>query len=260
VPPNTNLASGAYFKTVTSITTGVMTGETVETMTIGYTSNSQTGYPLYGVRKDFPAAPWRLVDPAGMVQESVPIRAVASPATALTAATAGTNPFQHMVVGDLIAINPPGGTMPVQWRRVVTWTDADNIVVDRAVPITILAAGQGFNYKHAFLSTDPQDGWISMQGWDAASFLWQETTTGANTGGLVSNVECAYITSPMLPAIQVDTDTVASGALGAAVSPVDLRLAPYDVCRLGLKFGTNDDADATAANTEGVYASVGLSK
>lgn len=254
-------ASGAYFKTVTSVTTNTLTGEGgagVDFMTLGYSTGSPYQYPLYGVRVNVPFAPFRRVDITTFYESRVQVKQGSS-STTITAVTASTNPFNAVAVGDLIGLSVYGTPMPLQWRKVTVRTDADNITVD--FPIVIApnsgTTGQSFVYKKFYLSSDPQDGWIPVFGLDALDFLWNETTTGANTGGLVSNVECGYITSTPLPTIQVDTDTVNSGATGSATSSVDERLFPYEQCRFGLKFGTTDDADATAATTEGVYVSIG---
>jgi hypothetical protein len=250
-------ASAAYFKTITAENTSALTGEDGvpggdDVFTLGYASNnSQIGYSLYGTRVDEPYAPYRHVNLSGRVANSTRVIATG---TALAAATAGTNPFNLVAVGDLIGINPPNQTLPLQWRKVVQRTDADNVVLDFAISTS--ATGQGFYVKKWFLSTDPQDGWFSVFGYGAMTVHWSEVTTGANTGGLVSNFECGVRTTTMQPMHVEDTDTIASGSTGAIESALPLRNQPHEWCRFGLRFGTGDDADATAANTESVYAAV----
>lgn len=254
---STGKASGAYFGYISSIGTDVLTGEGgADTVTVGYTTNSLYGYPAYGTRAEFPTPPYRYVNLDGSDSINVPIGLGAS-SVLLTAITAATNPFAHVAVGDLVGLNVPGGTTPVQWRKVTARADADNITVDKPLP-TLASGGQGFHVKHFFLSTDPQDGWVGVQGWDTVFFVWQ-VFANANTGGVVSNAECSIfpIMDAGLGSAQVDTDTVASGATGTPTTSVSLLGAPFQYCRFGVKFGTTDDADVAA---EDMNLSIALSK
>ena len=246
-------ASGPYFATVTSVTTGVLTGEDGgDVVIVGYFQNSPFGYPAYGTRVDIPYAPYRYVSLDGKVAETTKV--VATGTTALAAATAGTNPFARVAVGDLIGINPPNATMPLQWRKVVARADADNVTLDFA--ISTVAAGQGFWYKKFFLSTDPQDGWLRVGGNDALQFTF-DVRSGTNTGGQISDVRCTnWFTSTPAPASAMFTTTVASGTTATVGYSIDRRLTPYEMCRIGVKFGTGDDTDAGPANTENIYISL----
>ena len=247
-------ASGAYFSDVTDASVGVLTGEeaVVDTVTIGYTSNSVAGYPLYGRYTSTPSGR-RWVDIFGTYAVPVLISILDVDASAVAAST--TAPFENVSVGDLFIVNVNGEMFT---RLVTTKTDNDNIILSSGIPTV---ASTAFSYKKRFFSTDPQDGWIPVSGFDTVVFAF-EVDVNANTGGVISNIECATFATSDPPGseveVQVDTATVASGAAGEDVTTVDLRLTPhYTHCRAGMKFGTGDDADAAAENVDLV---IGLRK
>ena len=75
--------SSAYFATITSITTGVLTGETgAETMTVGYTSNSADAWTMYGVPGADDALGRHSVDPWKSLE--VPLNITTSGVATLT--------------------------------------------------------------------------------------------------------------------------------------------------------------------------------
>ena len=80
-----------------------------------------------------------------------------------------------------------------------------------------------------------------------SAFVVYDVDANANTGGVISSVECAvynaFTSDAYDPVIQVDTDTVASCATVTNTTAIDLRLSIFSHCRVGIKFGTEDDAD-----------------
>jgi len=256
VDARANLASGAYYKTITTVSNGALTGEggAADTISVGYSASIGYAYPQYGLRTDSDEPPYRQVDRLGKDLIRVGVKNGTTSTDVVTNISAAA-PFTRAVVGDLVYFPEVDGKDRPQVRRIVSRADANNIVVDQSI---YLKPGNFFYLQHAYLSTDPQDGWIPTAGFDSVDFAWQEASTGANTGGIISNVECADQTSLRMPALQVKTDTCATGTLCNFAFAVDLRLTKWDYCRLGFKFGTNDDADASAATSESLYATVSV--
>jgi hypothetical protein len=232
-------ASGAYFKTVTGVETDTMTGESDETFTLGYTTVPSNGWHVYGKRRPDGPLGERSVDVFDSYSENKRITTSGSSSTTVTSVSTD-GPFTYVAVGDLLMI-PVSGRV---YERIVTArASANSITINSA--INIPATGTAFGYKKAFFSTDPGDNlFIPVGSLDAGSFVWS-VNANANTGGVVSSVECAIETAAgWSPIVEIDTDTVASGSTGNVVSSQDFRLTPYTHCRFGLSFGTNDDADA----------------
>lgn len=249
-------ASGAYFRSITSVMTNELTGEDgADAVTVGYTDNSLKGWPMYGVEGRTPSGR-RFVDPAKSISVSVLVKNGASnrDITAVSAST--TAPFENLAYNDLIIFNVSGD---MKVRKVTEVVDADNITVDQGIDLP--TAGLNFSYQRFFFSTDPIDGWIHVQGYRSAAFA-TEVDSNADTGGVVTSVECASARSADLPndeiVVELDTDTVTSGLNGVAVTSIDLSELPmYTHCRAGIKFGTGDDGDTA---DEDIDMSVALLK
>ena len=174
----------------------------------------------------------------------------------IAVAPATTAPFENVAVGDLLIFNVSG---EIIWRVVATRADDDTITVNAAVALP--TAGITFYYRDRFVSTDPQDGWISAEGWDVMTFV-TDVDANASTGGVVTSVECAVFSVSDPPNAEVqselDTATVASGSTGSDVTTIDLRLNPqWTHCRTSVRFGTGDDADAA---NEDIDIAVGFRK
>lgn len=250
-------ASGAFFSDVTTAVNGVITGEGVgDNQKIGYTTAPPKGWAMYGQYTSTPSGT-RWVDIFGSYAVNVLVKngALTTDVTAVSAST--TAPFQNVAVGDILIFNIAG---EVAYRRVATRADADTITINSG--LTVPAAGVNFAYRKRFYSTDPQDGWIPVRGYDVVTFVVQ-VDLNANTGGVISSIECATITAEGsfgVPDVifEEDTATVASAATGTDVSTVDLRLKPqYTHCRAGVRIATTDDADAA---NEDIDIVVGLRK
>ncbi len=249
VVPAGSPASGAYYRTITDIRNGAITGETgAETITVGYTTGSPNQYVAYGKRNDLSDGT-RRVDPAGVYP--VGVRIQNNTTTTLIATTLLTAPFRDVVVGDLLYLPVKGAA---QIRRVSAKADNDNVTVNSAIALD--TAGVTFSFARFYISSDPVDGWLPVSGWDAGAFVFV-VDANADVGGVVSTVECTLWPGGPFGFTQVDTDTIATGTTGSAVSSIDFRLAPYRFCRFGMKFGTNDDADAA---NENISVGLGLRK
>ena len=256
---NANLASAAYFKTVTSVSNGLLTGEGAgDALTVGYTSNSEYGYPLYGAREESPAPPYRRVNIFGSYQVGQLIKN--NTTTTLIAVSPATDaPFADVSVGDLLVLRHLNGAAgPVVLRRVTVKTDNDNVTINAAASLS--TSGQGFSFKKFYLSTDPQDGWISMGGGLQAVSFMVDVNANASTGGVVSSIECAIfggLFGDYTNTNQVDTDTVASGAAGNNVTSINLSQLPHFThCRAGIKFVTGDDSDTANEDISLAYGYV----
>jgi hypothetical protein len=116
-----NVTSTTYFKSVTSVITSALTGESVvpgtDTMIVGWDT---TVPPIY-CKYEQP------------IRRNVRITSVGS-STSFTALSALSTPFAGLAVNDIIRIPYSAGV--IYDRRVVTYTDANNIVVDTALDIS----------------------------------------------------------------------------------------------------------------------------
>src|SRR3990172_805580 len=123
-------ASGAYYATATTVSNGLLTGEGAgDALTVGYTSNSQPGYPLYGVRQDTQAPPYRSVDIFGSYEIGKAIKNNTS--TTLVAVTASSAPFASVSVGDILILRSLGaGAGPTVLRRITANADSDNLTIN----------------------------------------------------------------------------------------------------------------------------------
>lgn len=241
---NTIKASGAYFSDVTTVVSGALTGESggADTLTVGYTTNSPKGWVMYGTEGRSTGGTRRFVDIFGKYDVNCLVTNGAATTDVVGVSASTTACFTNVSVGDLIIFNVGGDNVV---RRVATRADADTITISTA--LTLPAAGLNFSYRKRYFSSDPIDGWISVQGYRAISFM-VEVDANADTGGVVSSIECASAMSSDGPSrevlAEVDTDTVATGSTGFAATSIILTELPhYTHCRAGLKFGTGDDAD-----------------
>jgi hypothetical protein len=256
------LASGAYYASVTTVTTGTMTGEDTETFALGYAGDATPAqYPLYGklmrvrgvgdVADAAQAAigtnALRWISPFGTYKVNLPITTSDAVSTTVTAVS-DNGAFTNVSVGDLLIVNQGGAQLV---RKVTARASANSITVNASLFID--DDGIGFEYKKFWVLADPIDGWIPVDGWDAAGWIF-DVDANANTGGVISDITCAVLGPTYEPQEQIDTDTVASAATGEAVTSLDLRLAPqYTHCRFGVEFGTNDDADAADEDINVVF-------
>jgi len=241
--PNYNFAS------VTSFTTRVCTGEAAgETLTLGTSATIPTTFVAPRGRavtatsavgtSGFSRFEWR--------NEQRKVNTTGS-STSLTSDTASSGAFTFVAVGSLLRFNVNGRIFE---RVVLTWTDADNVVVDEAID---LSDGYSYNYKTFYKGPDDEDGWIPVRNFTKVSFVFNVLQNDPlNADDLNTVVQCEIIGAASAP-VTVDTDALLS--LGNVVSTVDLGVTPYDRCRAGFSWETSDDAvDTTTAQEQiGVF-------
>ncbi len=234
-------ASAAYYKTVTTVDTGVLTGEGVgDALIVGYSGAPGKIWPMYGRREDTPSG-LRRVDIFGEYPVEALVTSGATSVDVVAVSASTTAPFQNVAVGDILIFNLKG---EMTWRRVVTRADADTITVNAG--IVIPAAGKYFSFKRFYFSGDPIDGWFPVQGFASVSFLY-DVDANVATGGVTSSIECKSDGVDNDTAFEVDTDNVASGAVGTLFSNVDLLVSGvYTHCRASVRIGTGDDGDTAA--------------
>ncbi len=240
VDNSTYAPSGAYFATVTLVTTGTMTGESDETFALGHSTGTPSQFAILGKRMNLTAAPYRYVDPGGFI---TPTAGLVKNGTgnALVSSDTDLDSFRDVLVGDLLLFQFKGEE---KYALVTVKTDADNITINRY--LRLATDGQAYRYKKRYVSSDPQDGWLHVYGWESAFFIF-DVDSNTNTGGLVSSIQCTSGLADYDDAVEVDTDTVASAATGNNDTALDLSLTPaHRYCRIGVKFGTNDDDDTGA--------------
>lgn len=243
-------ASICAFKTITTLATGAITGEggVADTVSVGYPAIAGYQYPIYGVRKDARGA--RYIDPFAFGVAAGTMKINGTAATSFASVDGGA--FQNLAQWDLVYITVNG----VDYERViVAKANDDAVTLDLALPTAIAPATDAevrFRYKQRYIFRDSMDAWVPLPRGGEAAFAIVDVDNNVNTGGVVSSVECAVFANGVYnPTLQVDTDTVNTGATGTNTTSVDLRLAPWSHCRVGVKFGTGDDADA-AGNAEDI--------
>lgn len=238
-------ASTCAFKTITTVETGALTGEggAADTISVGYPALSGYQYPIYGIRKV--ARGVRYVDPFAFGIGAGTIKLNGTAATSYATADGGA--FQNLSQYDIVYIPIDGVTYE---RVLVAVASDDAATLDLALPTAVAPATTAevsFKYKKRFILREDMDAWVPVPKGGEATFAIVDVDANANTGGVVSSVECAvYENGVYNPSILVDTDTVASAATGTPTTSIDLRLSPFTHCRVGAKFGTGDDADAAA--------------
>jgi hypothetical protein len=90
-------------------------------------------------------------------------------------------------------------------------------------------------------------GWFKVGGWRSMS-IYIDVVQMTGTGGIDYTIECAPAYAPVSAGYTV----VALTNIASASRVAGIPTSPWDVCRVGLKWATNDDADASAAAEERV--------
>lgn len=252
--------SSCYLGAVTSVVTSVLATEAAGTdlLKVGYTSNSVTGWPMYGALKTAGANGEHGVDPSGFQTTTGTISTTGSSTTVeASVATA----FDGVSVGDLILFTV-GST---EYQRIVaTKTDGDTITVN--LPVNI-ATGVNWAHKKFYFSTDPTDDMsFDVRGLKTAMLTWS-VAANADTGGVQLIVEgtrkgAGWPSGNWVPLCPTSADcsgvfwTVATGGtLTGRYESLILDWMPFTNLRFGWKFGTGDDADGAP---ESISAGVSL--
>ena len=235
------------FATVTSVTTGVLTGEGgADTVEVGYTANSAYTYPIFGIRTVQGGR--RFIDPfkSEPGRDTITINGTA----VASARTADGGAFQNLAAGDLIYIKVGNN----EYERILaSVTNDDAAVLGEAIPedpndasVLNTTSEYKFRYKKFYKLVESTDAWVPVRGREAFYSVVEIDGCSA-TGGCTTSVECTTAnsaTETIGSNVQVDTDNVADTATGEPTTSVDLRLAPFQYCRVGVKFGTGDTSGA----------------
>jgi hypothetical protein len=235
----------AYFKTVTSVGTGALTGEGgADTITVGYTSNSAIGWPMYGRLAPTGPSGEHGVDPYGSYPVSRLITTSAALSTTVTGVVAADDPFDLVSVGDLLVFSVSG---TLYERRVTAKASADSITVNQAVNIP--AAGVTFSYRKLYFSTNPADRMAyPVGGYQSIAFDWAVDYTSSTTAGLILRIECAPYTPEYNAArwTKISEIRLAGSAPTQADSRQIVSTEGYGYCRFGAYYATGDDIDGSA--------------
>lgn len=243
---------GAYFRNVDTVTTDTMTGESDETFSLGYTSNSVNGWAMYGKRINMGL--FAGVDPFGYYDVAKPVTTAGTIYTIVVGVNGADDPFAGLAVGDLLIFQVGGQSYE---RRITTWTSADQVTINQE--INIPAAGVPFRYKKQWFSTNPQHiMYLPVHGYRTALLDWS-VDANANTGGVVTLLQCTQerVEFPTARWVDLDTTTVASAGTQANTSEsIDLSLLPYSYCRFGIRFGSGDDGDGAVEDLNASFTLV----
>jgi len=230
--------SSCYLRSVTSVTTGVMTGESDEFFLLGYTTNSADAVAMYGIRGPDDPLGRHSVDPWNSLP--VPLNITTSGASTTTVTSVATNAaFTDVAVNDLLLITIGG--QEVQ-RKVTARASADSITVNQAIRIP--AAGVPFTYKKFWYSTDPFDDlWIPVRA-DGTTLFQTNIAANTSTGGVVQSLFCTTKGAgwPTTNNMTVATETTATGTAAKYAHSFNLNLLPYTHCKMAFKYGTADAA------------------
>jgi hypothetical protein len=169
--------------------------------------------------------------------------------TTVVAETASTYPFADLAVGDIIIAD---GNV----RLIMTWTDADTIVVDSNVTL----AGNTFAYYKVHCGTAATSGWFSVANFEVIGIKWQPEQWTV-TGGVSMRLECAgdglgEAPTVVFPSCSADVggcDTYQSYTGTAGVASRDAfntSVSGYSKCRIGMKIGSADDGGDTGSDQE----------
>lgn len=169
--------------------------------------------------------------------------------SATVTAVSSNAAFDLVAVGDMILISPDGAevTTPAL-RRVTAKASSNSITVDSV--ITIAAAGANWRLWTLTAGTGAAgDGWFRMDA--RAATIQVQIDQMSVTGGIDYSLECGM--SPLGTSTPLTSDSVATANIASASTVTLVVAEPYDLCRLGLKIGTNDNLDTV---TNGVNDSL----
>ena len=162
--------------------------------------------------------------------------------TAPTSTTA--NAYLGMAVGDVLIFSVKGTR---EERVIVTWTDADNVVLNRAInlhqEITGSSNGVTFAWRQLTCGTTAESGWMNVAGLPVVSFSIDIDQMNV-TGNIDVRVECRDLGANLSPQ-QIFLDAVATAGIPTGRLKRTLNWTPYAQCRVGTKLTTDDGGDLT---------------
>lgn len=197
----------------------------------------------------------------GSIAGQAPIKTTGSN-VAVTAVSAGSNPFASVAIDDVVVVDRGNGVTDV--RVVVAKTDADTIEVDTAVD---WSAGFSFRWLDTQTGTGDGDGWIKVSGFANRMITFQLEQVSGVTGGIDTRLECrggavGAKSTIVWPGSNATAQTCGAGTLAsgfcnftaagiASHTAILLNLEEaWLQCRFGLKINTSDAAEAAEANKE----------
>src|SRR3972149_5438425 len=211
---------GAYFASVTTLTNGVMTGESDETLALGYSTAASNGWGMYGKLKPTRPPGERGVDPTGSYAVGKRITTSAVCANTVTGVTGADDAFAGVAAGDLLlfTVRDAFGQQANYERKVTAWGSFDSITIGGAC-VNIPALGVTFSFKKPFFSTNPYDQlWIPVgAAWNTLA-LHYSVDSNTDTGGVIVLLECLDANTPDFPTgkwVEINTITTASAGTQA---------------------------------------------
>jgi hypothetical protein len=224
-------------KTVTTLTNGVLTGETAGTdkIALGTTSTLPFTYCLYRGYDGYPFSPGRRGP--GLITTN-------GSSTTVTGLVAADDVYANVAVGDLLTFRI-GGTV-YDTRYVSARASADSITISGAA-VTISAdatTGTSFTYLRPLCGAEGDNGWIEVDQFTSVNFQ-VKIDQASGTGGIIHQLECRNAPNAV--------NTIELGPTTESSFPVSKTLntiKPYSHCRVGLKWATNDDATDTTTAQE----------
>lgn len=254
----TRAISGVWCSVI-SVTNGTLTGETAGTdkIRLGTTGaapfqyNVQAGPPP-------PGFPVTTTNPDGNPADAFApdsVEATYTPpsgslikttawGTAITSFVASSGALTSVANGDQIIVNDSSDRPFV--FGIIAKADANNVTADRSISLE-KTNGHGYRYRKLVERSGVYGGWFKVGGWRSMT-IYIDVVQMTGTGGIDYTIECAPAYAPVSAGYAVVGTTNIAGASRVAGIPT----SPWDVCRVGLKWATNDDADATAGAEERV--------
>ena len=181
----------------------------------------------------------------------------------VAALTAGTNPFASMAVGDVISVvRDPQGPL-VDTVAIITYTDADNIVVSSEVNWG-RATGYPFQWLNNDCGTTADDGWLSVGAYTGKT-VGIQFDQGDYTTGIDFSVEgktCAIGANPIqlfptnssmdpLVVATADLHLMIQADVGTLESRGGLNIPePWCFIRVRISGNGTDSSDAGTAKEE----------
>jgi hypothetical protein len=177
--------------------------------------------------------------------------------TAVTAVTALDYPFAGMAVRDTMWIKVGETWYP---RTILTYTDADNVVVDEAIDLSGDATGYAFQWRKHVCGTTAADGWISLDNMTDVTIILNFGQVVDDTNGVILRVEGSPDTPDGYNHVHQlwPTDKTVSGAAttqtfdGTGITD-NLRIQvpiPIQRVRILVEFHTADDGNDLTTNSE----------
>jgi len=235
---------------------GIVHAQEVRKATLFYqfdVDSNTVNYPLHTGLDNTPFSSDRTVTTAGAKIST------SGSVTTVTATTAGTLPFALLGVGDAIGVKIGGDAVPT-YRLITAKASGDSITVNTAIDLSADASGYFFTWRKYVGGTTATSGWFDVSGLsdinitvqydqgdlDALGVRWECRSQSLDTQPVYVHPGASTATGICGPGTASSTFcTFATAGAGQSLTVRDI--GPWDECRIGLKFVTNDTSDAGAA-------------